>query len=335
MIEFLKARGVNGKRLGPMSFMNLQALYFKVKKEEEERLGKKGSKNRVTNPEDERKPKKPKPSPSSTTSSIQQHSTLHPRLPSSPPTKSKSSYPAPTHQQPPKKKTKPTTKREDSRETVIWFYSTQDQWFEVFRGRTEVRRSIYTSVDEVMQLPDQELRRMMELGEAHEPENEGGRHLLLVIKHHFNPSKDVIVDAKPIQSHSPFISWSYNAEKDEFTLTDVKGQKMRCSSKAIFKMPSKDIKTLSELPLNNPSKDPRGYEANHQQLWIVDSCCGSSTLLLIAISDEDQSLLLTSLAKATTPLATFCYSSDTPHAEGKLLVQTIKNNNALLQACKQ
>ncbi|KAI3815779.1 hypothetical protein L1987_15461 [Smallanthus sonchifolius] len=34
MIDFLKARGESGKRLGPMSFMNLQALYFKVKKEE-------------------------------------------------------------------------------------------------------------------------------------------------------------------------------------------------------------------------------------------------------------------------------------------------------------
>ncbi|KAI3696212.1 hypothetical protein L1987_79222 [Smallanthus sonchifolius] len=101
---------------------------------------------------------------------------------------------------------------------------------------------------------------MMELGEAIEPENEGGRHLLLVIKHYFNPSKDEIIDVKPLQSHSPFISWSYNDEKNEFTLTDVKGQKMRCSSKAIFKMASKDIKTLSELPLNNPSMDQRGYE---------------------------------------------------------------------------
>ncbi|KAI3784487.1 hypothetical protein L1987_43586 [Smallanthus sonchifolius] len=188
MIDFLKARGESEKRLGPMNFMNLQALYIKVKKEEEEKLGKKGSKKRVINQEEDRKPKKPKPSPTSTTSSIQQPSTLHPRPPFSPPTK------------------------------------------------------------------------IMELGEAHEPENEGGRHLLMVIKHHFNPIKDEIIDVKPLQSHSPFISWSYNAEKDEFTLTDVKGQKMRCSSKAIFKMASKDIKTLSELPLNNPSKDQRGYE---------------------------------------------------------------------------
>ncbi|KAI3796008.1 hypothetical protein L1987_38669 [Smallanthus sonchifolius] len=177
MIEFLKAREESGKRLGPMSFMNLQAFYFKVKKEKEERLGKKGSKKRVINQEEERKPKKPMPSPSSTTYSIQQPSTLHPRPPSSSPTKSKSSHPAPTHQQPPKKKSKPTTKPEDSREIVKWFYSTQDQRFEVFRGRTEERRSIYTTVDEVLQLPDSDLRRMMELGEANEPENEGGRHL--------------------------------------------------------------------------------------------------------------------------------------------------------------
>ncbi|KAI3825143.1 hypothetical protein L1987_06619 [Smallanthus sonchifolius] len=193
MIDFLKARGESQKRLGPMSFMNLQALYFEVKKEEEERLGRKAQR---------RGP------------------------PSTPPTKSKSSHPAPTHQQPPKKKSKPTTKLEDSREIVNWFYSTQDQRFEVFKGRTEERRSIYTTVDEVLQLPDSDLRRTMELGEANEPENEGGRHLLL----------------------------------DEFTLTDVKGKKMRCSSKAIFKMASKDIKTLSELPLNNHSKDQRGFD---------------------------------------------------------------------------
>ncbi|KAI3815565.1 hypothetical protein L1987_15236 [Smallanthus sonchifolius] len=214
-----------------MSFMNLLTLYFKVKEEEEERMGKKGSKKRVINQEEERKPKKPKPSPSSTTSSIQQPSTIHPRPPSSPPTKSKSSHTAPTNQHPPKKKSKPTTKPEDSRQIVNWSYNTQDQRFEVFRGRKEEIRSIYTTVDEVLQLRDSDLRRMMELGEANDPENEGGRHL-----------------------------WSYNVEKNEFTLTDVKGQKMRCSSKAIFKMASKDIKTLSELPLNNPSKDQRGYE---------------------------------------------------------------------------
>ncbi|KAI3797765.1 hypothetical protein L1987_33028 [Smallanthus sonchifolius] len=208
MIDYLKARGESGKRLGPMNFMNLQALYFKVKKDEEERLEKKGSKKRVNIQEEERKSKKPN------TSSIQQPSTLLPRPPSSPPSK----------------------------------------------GRTETKRSIYTSVDEVLQLLDSDLRRMMELGESSEPENEGGRYLLLAIRHYFNPSKDEIIDAKPLQSHTPFISWSYNAEKNEFTLTDVKGQKMRCSSKAIFKMASKDIKTLSELPLNNPSMDKRGYE---------------------------------------------------------------------------
>ncbi|KAI3733045.1 hypothetical protein L1987_64260 [Smallanthus sonchifolius] len=243
-----------------MNFMNLQALYFKVKKDEKERLEKKGSKKRVIIQEEERKTEKQKPSLSPNTSSIQQPSTLHPTPPSSPPSKSKSSHPAPTHQQPPKKKNKPTSKPEDSREIIKWSYSPQDKWFEVFRGRTEVKRSIYTSVDEVVQLPDSDLRRLMELGEANEPENEGRRHLLLVIKHYFNPSKDEIIYVKPLQSHSPFIRWSYNAEKDEFTLTYVKGQKMRCSSKAIFKMASKDIKTLSKLPLNNPSMDQRGYE---------------------------------------------------------------------------
>ncbi|KAI3687002.1 hypothetical protein L1987_80692 [Smallanthus sonchifolius] len=184
MIDFLKARGESGHRLGPMNFMNLQALYFKVKKDEEERLGKKGSKK-------------------------------------------------------------------------------MDQRFEIFRGITERRRSIYRSVDEVLQLPDSDLDRILELGEAHEPANEGGKLLVLAIKHYFNPSKDVIIDIKPLKSHSPFASWSYNADfadLDEFTLTDVRKQKMICSSKTIYKMQHKDIKTLSALPLNNPSKDPRGYE---------------------------------------------------------------------------
>ncbi|KAI3712380.1 hypothetical protein L1987_70934 [Smallanthus sonchifolius] len=93
MIDFLKARGESGKRLCPMNFMNLQALYFKVKKDEEERLEKIGSKKRLL---------------------------------------------------------------------------------------------------------DSDLQRMMELGEANEPENEGGRHLLLVFKHYFNPSKDEIIDVKPL-----------------------------------------------------------------------------------------------------------------------------------------
>ncbi|KAI3744534.1 hypothetical protein L1987_57617 [Smallanthus sonchifolius] len=209
MTDFLKARGESGKRLGPMSFMNLQALYSKVKKEEEERLGKTDSKKRVITQTAEHKSKKPKPSPSSTTSSSHHTSTLHSRPHSSLPTHSKSLHPAPPHQQLSKKKTKPTITPEDSREIVS----------------------------------DSDLRRILELGESHKPENEGGRHLLLAIKHHFNPSKDVIIDAKPLQSHSPFTR-----------------QKMICSSKAIFKMPRKDIKTLSELPLNNPSQDPRGYE---------------------------------------------------------------------------
>ncbi|KAI3671929.1 hypothetical protein L1987_87126 [Smallanthus sonchifolius] len=231
-----------------------------IKKEEEERLGKKVFKTRVIEKEDKRPIKKQKTSAPDTTSTIQKPSTNIPKPSSPPPKKSKQSHPAPSHQQPPIKKSKPTSKPEDSQEIVICFYSSQDQWFEVFRGRTEARRLIYTTVDEVMQLPDSYLRRILELGEAHEPANEGGKHLMLVIKHHFNPSKDVIIDVKPLQSHSPFVSWSHNADMDEFTLTDVKKQQMRCSSKTIFKMPSKDIKTLSELPLNNPSKDPRGYE---------------------------------------------------------------------------
>ncbi|KAI3819402.1 hypothetical protein L1987_13236 [Smallanthus sonchifolius] len=261
MIDFLKARGDSGKRLGPMNFMNLQALYFKVKKDEEERLGKKGSKKRVLIKEEEKpKTKKPKPSPSPTSSSIQQPSTLLPKTSTPPPDKSKSTHPAPSHQQPPLKKSKPLSEPEDSRDIVEWVYNPQGQRFEIFRGRTERRKSTYRSVDEVLQLPDSDLRRILELGEAHEPANESGKRLVLAIKHYFNPSKDVIINIKPLKSHSPFVSWSYNADLDEFTLIDVKKQQMRCSSKAIYKMPHKDTKTLSELPLNNPSKDPRGYE---------------------------------------------------------------------------
>ncbi|KAI3802280.1 hypothetical protein L1987_30410 [Smallanthus sonchifolius] len=261
MIDFLKARGDSGRRLGPMNFMNLQALYFKVKKDEEERLGKKGSKKRVLIKEEEKpKTKKPKPSPSPTSSSVHHPSTLLPKPSTPPPNKSKSPHPAPTHQQPPLKKSKSSSKPEDSRDIVEWVYNPQGQRFEIFRGRTERRRSTYRSVDEVLQLPDSDLRRILELGEAHEPANERGKHLMLAIRHYFNPSKDVVMDIKPLKSHSPFVSWSYNADLDEFTLTDAKKQQMRCSSKAIFKMQPKDIKTLSELPLNNPSKDPRGYE---------------------------------------------------------------------------
>ncbi|KAI3725209.1 hypothetical protein L1987_64987 [Smallanthus sonchifolius] len=92
-------------------------------------------------------------------------------------------------------------------------------------------------------LPYSDLIRIMELGEAHEPENEGGMHL-----------------------------WAYNAAKDEFTITAVRGQQMRCYSKAIFKMPSKDIKSLSELPLDNPINYPRGYELLRISLSAADSC---------------------------------------------------------------
>ncbi|KAI3827395.1 hypothetical protein L1987_01468 [Smallanthus sonchifolius] len=90
MIDFLKARGDSGKRLGPMNFMNLQALYFKVKKDEEERLGKKGSKKRVLIKEEEKpKTKKPKPSPSPTSSSVHHPSTLLPKPSTPPPNKIK------------------------------------------------------------------------------------------------------------------------------------------------------------------------------------------------------------------------------------------------------
>ncbi|KAI3676097.1 hypothetical protein L1987_85696 [Smallanthus sonchifolius] len=283
MIDFLKAREGRGRETG------------------EDRLKKKG---RYSNCRKK-------------TKETQVYSHIHSFLcltifhsPSSPPKESKSSHPSPPHQQPPKKKIKPTTTPEDSREIVVWFYSNQDKWFEVFRGRVEVKISIYTSVDEVMQLPDSDLQRMMELGAAHEPENESGGHLLLVIRHHFNPNKDVIIDAKPLQSHFPFISWSYNAALDEYTLIDVRGQKMRCSSKAIFSMPSKDIKTLSELPLDNPSKDPRGYEtariASHQHQTLV-----ATDMQIISSFDFT----------TNTSAATLTHLS----TEGMLLVQIIKD----------
>ncbi|KAI3810754.1 hypothetical protein L1987_20376 [Smallanthus sonchifolius] len=220
MIDFLKARGDSGKRLGPMNSHE----------------------------------------PTSPLLQIHHPSTLLPKPSTPPPNKSKSSHLAPTHQQPPLKKSKSSSEPEDSRNIVEWVYNPQDQRFEIFRGRTERRRSTYRSVDEVLQLPDSDLRRILEQGEAHEPAYKRGKHIMLAIRHYFNPSKDVVVDVKPLKSHSPFVSWSYNADLDEFTLIDVKKQQMRCSSKAIYKMPHKDIKTLSELPLNNPSKDPRGYE---------------------------------------------------------------------------
>ncbi|KAI3821917.1 hypothetical protein L1987_09493 [Smallanthus sonchifolius] len=184
--------------------MNLQALYSKVKKEEEERLGKTGSKKRVITQNVEHKSKKPKPSPSSTTSSSHHTSTLQPRPHSSLPTKSKYLHPAPPHQQPSKKKTKPTITPEDSREIVFWFYNTEDKWFEAFRG-----------------------------------------------------------------------------------------------NKAIFKMTSKDIKTLSELPLNNPSQDPKGYEIDKLleiSLYVADTCssaeeqicCGQPYLLKTKVAADRQ-----------------------------------------------
>ncbi|KAI3807773.1 hypothetical protein L1987_23707 [Smallanthus sonchifolius] len=199
MMDFLKARGESGKRLGPMNFRNLQALYIK--------------------------------------------------------------------------------------------------WFEVFRGKEEMERSTYKSVDEVMQLPDFDLRRMMELGESREPDNESGRHLLLVIKHHFNPSKDVVIDAKPLQSHFPLVKWSYNAIQDEYTLIDVRGQKLRCSSKAIF---SKDC------PKHVKDSGTKTASQHHQTL-----------MLLIGKSSVALTLLLTPFAATLTHLS----------AEGMLLVQMIKDKD--------
>ncbi|KAI3754790.1 hypothetical protein L1987_54581 [Smallanthus sonchifolius] len=260
MIDFLKERGESGKRLGPMNFMNLQALYRKVKKEEEERLKKTSSTRRLHTSTEERKPKKPKTTPLVSLPFVQKIPSHSPRIPSSSPKESKSSHLAPSHQQPPKKKSKPLSISEDSRMIVQWFYSDPDQWFEVFRGEVEMKRSVFKSVDEVMQLPDYDIKKIMELGETHEPDNESGRRPLLMIKHHFNPFKDVIIDAKPLQSHFTLVKWSCNTVKDEYTLMDVRGHNMRCSSKAIFSMPSKDIKSLSEIPFVNPSKDPRGYE---------------------------------------------------------------------------
>ncbi|KAI3755042.1 hypothetical protein L1987_54835 [Smallanthus sonchifolius] len=255
MMDFLKTRGESGKRLVPMSFMNLQALYIKVKKEE--RLGKIGLRRRVDTQTVERKQKKPKPTPSSTPSPVQKPSTLPPRPPSSPPKESKYSHPAPPHQLPPKKKAKPPTTSENSREIVIWFYSEKDQWFEVFRGRTEVKRSMYKYVDEVMQLPNSDLQGMMELGEA--------------------------------------------------------GQKMICSSKSIFSMPSKDIKSLSELPPDNPSKDHRGYETativahmkkiQQQRQQIISSfdfATDTSSTTLTQLSAEVMLLVQMIKDKATT-----------------------------------
>ncbi|KAI3805370.1 hypothetical protein L1987_27698 [Smallanthus sonchifolius] len=252
MIDFLKAIGESGKRLGPMNFMNLQALYFKVKKDEEERLEKKGSKKRVNIQEEERKSRNP---------SLLSHLTLP-----------------------------------QSNNLPLSFLDLPPLIPQ--RGGPKLKDQ---------SIPDSNLRRMMELGESSEPENEGGRHLLLAIRHYFNPSKDKIIDAKSLQSHSPFISWSYNAEKNEFTLTDVKGQNMRCSSKAIFKMASKDIKTLSELPLNNPSMDQRGYEVEriasqqHQHFMLLtgksSAALDGHILLLTSVCLEDKSLQLTIHAK--------------------------------------
>ncbi|KAI3815026.1 hypothetical protein L1987_14678 [Smallanthus sonchifolius] len=265
MMEFLKARGESGKRLCPMNFMNLQDLYRQVKKEEEERLKKTNLLKRADTSTEERKSKKPKYKPLVSPPSVQQVPSYTARLPSSTPKESKSSHPAPSHQQPPKKKIKPSTISEDSSMIVQWIYSDPDQWFEVFRGE-----------------------KILELGEAHKSENESGRHLLLIIKHYFNPSKDVLIDAKPLQSHFPLVKWSYNAAKDEYTLEDVKGYKMRCSSKAIFSMLRRDIKSLSEIPFDNPSKDPRGYETAMILLFAADQqlCCG------YALSAEVQRLLM-------------------------------------------
>ncbi|KAI3762435.1 hypothetical protein L1987_52865 [Smallanthus sonchifolius] len=258
MMDFLKARGESGKRLGPMSFMNLQVLYVKVKKEEEERLGKTGSKKRVNTQTDDRKQKKPSLLP-------------HPLLPLS------NNLPLSLLDLPPLHPKSPNP------HTQFLLINSLPRRKPNLLPHQKIKEKLLSG-STVIKTNGSGLQRMMELGETHELENEDGRHLLLVIKRHFNPSKDVIFDAKPLQYHSPFISWSYNAAQDEYTLIDIRGQKIRCSSKAIFSMPSKDIKTLSALPLDNPSKDPRGYEIS---LFAVDSCspadgqlcCGQPYLL--------------------------------------------------------
>ncbi|KAI3695049.1 hypothetical protein L1987_78037 [Smallanthus sonchifolius] len=69
---------------------------------------------------------------------------------------------------------------------------------------------------------------------------------------------------------------------------------MICSSKTIYKMPNKDIKTLSALPLNNPSKDPRGYEVERvvshmqklQQQTLVATDRLISSIILILATDS-------------------------------------------------
>ncbi|KAI3829361.1 hypothetical protein L1987_03482 [Smallanthus sonchifolius] len=237
---------------------------------EEERLKKTNQTKRASTTEDERKQKKPRIDSLVHPPSIQLIPS--PRLHSSTPKESKSSHPSPSQPQPPKKKTKSPTSSSDSRKIVQWFYSDSNEWYEVFRGELEKKRTICIYVDEVIQLPDFDLQRIFELGEAHEPDNESGRHILLIIKHHFNPIKEVVIDAKPTQAYFPIVKWSYNAANDEYTPVDVKGNKMRCTNKAIFNMPRGDIKSLFEIPFDNPSKDPRGYETtriilNMQKLY--------------------------------------------------------------------
>ncbi|KAI3802088.1 hypothetical protein L1987_30213 [Smallanthus sonchifolius] len=164
-------------------------------------------------------------------------------------------------------------------------------------------------------------QRIMELGEAHEPENECGRHLLLVIKHHFNPSKDVI------------------------------GQKMRCSSKAIFSMPSKDIKSLSELPLDNPSKDPRGYETarivTHMQKLQQQQQTTAADSTILLLTNKLLRIRLASQQHQTLDVADrqiiniFDFATDTSattlthlSAEGMLLVKMIKDKPLLKSPTK-
>ncbi|KAI3825319.1 hypothetical protein L1987_06801 [Smallanthus sonchifolius] len=71
------------------------------------------------------------------------------------------------------------TKKRAKEEEKARQKSKKNHCLQFFRGRAKLKRSIYRSVDEVMQLLDSDLQRMMELGEAHEPESDRGRHLLL------------------------------------------------------------------------------------------------------------------------------------------------------------
>ncbi|KAI3813848.1 hypothetical protein L1987_18583 [Smallanthus sonchifolius] len=230
MFDFLKARGESGKKLGPMSFMNLQDLYKRVKNEEEDRLKKTNLIKRGSETEEERKRMKPK-----TESLVHPPSILHVpslRIPSTTPKVSTQLH-----------LNCSLLKRNQS---LLPALLTQER--------------LYPSSTVTKMGPDTDLQRILQLGEEEVPNNDSGKHLLLVTRHHFNPIKEVVVDAKPLQAHYPLVNRSYNASVDEYTITNVKGNKIRGPKKAILKMPRRNIKTLYEIPFGNPRKDTRGYE---------------------------------------------------------------------------